>query len=159
MDLTPHIEAVRSDLESLADEQTLAGLGRLARAVEPALTLRLQDVLSEAALEISEQLSSGHAEVRVAARDARVVYVPEGPAPLETGSTPDEEDDEGDMVRITLRLSEALKTKIEDAAIKEGLSTNAWIVRTLTRSFARPRLEIEFGKGKRGSRLTGWAES
>jgi hypothetical protein len=158
MDLTPHLEAVRADLESLADEQTLAGLGRLARAVEPALQLRLQDVLSEAALEISEQLPAGHAEVRVAARDARVVYVPERPAPAEP-EAPDDEDDEGGTVRITLRLSETLKTKVEDAAIKEGLSTNAWIVRTLTRSFARPRLEIEFGKGKRGSRLTGWAES
>ncbi len=155
MDLTPHLEAVRADLESLADEQTLAGLARLSRVVEPSLQLRLLDVLGEAALELSGQLPGGHAEVRVAARDARLVYVPEGPA--REDATPDEQD-EGGTSRLTLRMPEALKNKVEAAAAKEGLSVNGWLVRTIARGVEGRRLEIEFGKSKRGSRVTGWAE-
>jgi predicted HicB family RNase H-like nuclease len=157
MDLTPHLEAIRADLEALADEQTLSGLGRLGRAVEPALQLRLQDVLGEAALELSEQLPSGHAEVRVAARDARLVYVAEGARPPEEPAA--EDDDEGGTVRLTLRMPETLKIKVEGAAAKEGLSVNSWLVRTISRGVEGRRIEIEFGgKNKRGSRVTGWAE-
>ena len=156
MDLTPHLEAVRADLESLADEQTQAGLERLARAVEPAMQLRLLDVLGEAALELSEQLPSGHAEVRVAARDARLVYVSETSSQRDVMET--EDDDEGATSRLTLRMPEALKTKVEQAAVKEGLSVNAWLVRTISHGFEGRRIEIEFGKSKRGSRVTGWAE-
>ncbi|MEX0984681.1 MAG: toxin-antitoxin system HicB family antitoxin [Actinomycetota bacterium] len=156
MDLTPHLEAVRADLESLADEQTLAGLARLSRAVEPSLQLRLLDVLCEAALELSGQLPGGHAEVRVAARDANLVFVPEGPAARED-ATPEEED-EGGTSRLTLRMPDALKNKVEAAAAKEGLSVNGWLVRTIARGVEGRRLEIEFGKSKRGSRVTGWAE-
>jgi hypothetical protein len=158
MDLTPHLEALRADLESLADEQTLAGLSRMTRAVEPSLQLRLQDVLSEAAMELSEQLPAGHAEVRVAARDARLVFVPEGPAPREEPDATEEED-EGGTVRLTLRMPEQLKVKVETAATKQGLSVNSWLVRTIARGVEGPRIEIEFGgKHKRGSRVTGWAE-
>jgi hypothetical protein len=155
MDLTPHLEALRSDLESLADEQTQATFTRLARAVEPALQLRLLDVLGEAALELSEQLPAGHAEVRVASRDARLVYVAEGrdeDAPAE--------DEEGATARITLRMPEGLKAKVEATANREGMSVNAWLVRTITRGVEGRRFELEIGKNKRGgSRVVGWAES
>jgi hypothetical protein len=156
MDLTPHLEAIRADLESLADEQTAAALERLVRAVEPALQLRMLDVLGEASLEISEQLPTGHAEVRVAGRDARVVYVGEAlPEP-----TAPSEDDEGGTARLTLRMPEGLKIKVEATAAREGLSVNAWLVRTITRGVDGKRFELEFGRSKRGgSKLTGWAES
>ena len=122
MDLTPHLEAVRADLESLADEQTQSALTRLSRAVEPALQLRLLDVLGEAALELSQQLPAGHAEVRVAARDASLVYVPEGPPE----DAPPAEEDEGGTVRLTLRMPESLKARVEESAAREGTSVNAY---------------------------------
>jgi hypothetical protein len=156
MDLTPHLEAVRADLESLADEQTQAGLARLARAVEPALQLRLLDVLGEAALELSQQLPAGHAEVRVAARDASIVYVPEGPP---ESATPTEED-EGGTARLTLRMPESLKVRVEESAAREGTSVNAWLVRVITRGVEGKRFELEIGRNRRGgSRVTGWAQS
>jgi hypothetical protein len=156
MDLTPHLEAVRADLEALADDQTRANLERLTRAVEPALQLRLLDVLGEASLELSQQLPDGHAEVRVAARDASLVYVPEGPA----ASTAPAEEDEGGTARLTLRMPESLKTKVEEAAAREGTSVNAWLVRTITRGVEGKRFELEIGRNRRGgSRVTGWAQS
>jgi hypothetical protein len=155
MDLTPHLEAIRSDLESLADDQTRAGLERLSRAVEPAMQLRLLDVLGEAALELSQQLPAGHAEVRIAARDAGLVYVTEGPAE----PAPSEED-EGDTVRLTLRMPAGLKTKVEEAAGRDGTSVNAWLVRVITRGVEGKRFELEIGRNRRGgSRVTGWAQS
>ena len=156
MDLTPHLEAVRADLESLADDQNRPSVERLSRAVEPALQLRMLDVLGEASLEISQQLPAGHAEVRVAARDASLVYVPEGPA--EPAATAEEE--EGGTVRLTLRMPEHLKTKVEQAAARDGASVNAWLVRAITRGVEGKRFELEIGRNRRGgSRVTGWAES
>ena len=37
--------------------------------------------------------------------------------------------DEGEMTRINLRLPEPLKAAIEQAAARERLSVNAWLVR------------------------------
>lgn len=42
--------------------------------------------------------------------------------------------DEGGTSRVTLRLPEQLKTRVEDAARREGLSLNAWLVRAVTRA-------------------------
>lgn len=155
MDLTPHLEALRADLEALADEQTRASLERLSRAVEPALQMRLLDVLGEAALELSQQLPDGHAEVRVAARDASLVYVPEDAA----ATPPPADGEEGGTARLTLRMPESLKIKVEEAAVRDGASVNAWIVRWITRGVDGRRFELEIGRPRRGgSRVTGWAE-
>ena len=39
------------------------------------------------------------------------------------------ESDEAVMARINVRMPEALKGRVEDAAEREGLSINAWLVR------------------------------
>jgi hypothetical protein len=43
----------------------------------------------------------------------------------------DDVDDDGEAARITLRLPLPLKDRIESAAAREGVSVNAWLVRTL----------------------------
>jgi hypothetical protein len=40
--------------------------------------------------------------------------------------------DEGGMARINLRLPDQLKARMEAAASREGLSVNAWLVRTVS---------------------------
>jgi hypothetical protein len=56
---------------------------------------------------------------------------------------------------VTLRLPEALKASVEAAAAREGISTNAWIVRALSRS-----LDARAAIGRRsGNRLQGFASS
>jgi predicted HicB family RNase H-like nuclease len=103
-------------------------------------------VLGEAALEISGQLPSGHVEVRLAGQEPSLVYVEhEAEGSVAAG-------EDAMSARITLRLPESLKTSIEAAAAREGLSVNAWLVRALARSVSSP--------GRRaGRRLTGYAES
>ena len=59
MQLEPHIEALQADLASLAglgDEAVAVAAERLSQALGPTLSLRLLEVLSEAALEVSSQL-------------------------------------------------------------------------------------------------------
>lgn len=153
MDLGPHIDAIRGDIESLAgvDESARAALERAQRPLESSLQVRLLDALGEVGLELSGQLPGGHVEVRVAGRDANLVYVGEQASP--EPATPD---DEGGTARITLRMPDALKNRVETAAEAEGISTNAWLVRAAGRALSRPG---EFKTHRTGNRFTGFARS
>jgi hypothetical protein len=107
-------------------------------------------------MELSEDLPGGHAEVRVAGRDARVVYV--GPPPSEPEA--DGADAvEGGTARITFRLPEALKAKIEAQAARENQSVNAWLVRAVAMAVEGRRFQLEIDRTRSGSRIKGFARS
>lgn len=150
MQLERFIDALEAELASLAaigDEESQAAAARLSGALRSAAGLRFLDVLSEAALELSAQLPSGHVEVRLAGQEPSLVFVesPEAAAPPAA--------DEGFSSRITLRLPEQLKGSIEAAAAREGVSVNAWLVRALGRSVSSPP------RRQSGNRLTGYGKS
>src|SRR5262249_9774830 len=118
MHLEPHTQALQAELASLAsigDEQVALAAERLSQGLAAALQIRLLELLSEAALEISAQLPNGHIDVRLAGQEPSLVYVAQESA----GGPPSGE--EGLTARITLRLPDSLKTSIEDAAGREGL--------------------------------------
>jgi hypothetical protein len=151
MQLSNHIEALLADLQaagSLGDEAVAQAAQRLSEALQSSARLRLLDLLSEATLEISDQLPSGHVEIRLAGQEPSLVYVEEResaePAPPDDGLT----------ARITLRLPEALKMAVDAAAAREGLSANTWLVRELKRAVHRGVAHKKFGSG-----LTGFAEN
>src|SRR3954470_9464075 len=78
MQVTPHVEALKADLAAIAgvgDDAVAAAAQRLSQALTASLGLRLLDVLQEAALEVSEQIPSGHVEVRLAGQEPLLVYV------------------------------------------------------------------------------------
>src|SRR5207245_1772740 len=115
MHTTTHIEGLQADLAAAAGVgggEAMRMAERLAQAIEPALRLRLLDVLSEAALELNAQLQSGHVDVRLAGRDVEMIYT-EGAA--EERPAPDDDQ----AARITLRLPESLKQRAESAATGE----------------------------------------
>ena len=129
MQLDSHIQAIQADLAAtagLGDEATAAAARRLSEALASTLHLRLLDLIGEAASEISAQLESGRVEVRLAGREPELVVVPEEAA--EGIQVAPGEEYAG---RITLRLPETIKAAIEAAAAQEGISTNAWLVKTL----------------------------
>jgi uncharacterized protein (DUF1778 family) len=148
MRITPYIEAVRDDLVAVAavgqrDAEEL--IQRLASALESSLRLRLLEAVAEAAQELSAQVRTGHVEVRLAGSDPMLAFVEEAEEP----SAP-----VGDELsaRITLRLPEGLKGRVEAAAAREGVSVNTWLVQAIARSVeSRPR-----GPGRR---LSGYARS
>jgi HicB family len=131
MQLDSHIQAIREDVANTArigDEATAEAAQRLSEALASTLHLRLLDLLGEAALEIGGQLVSGRIEVRLAGRDPELVVVMEE-TPDEAPVAPGEEL----SGRITLRLPETLKARVEAAAALEGVSTNAWLIRSIAR--------------------------
>ena len=143
METTRFVEAVRADLESAAavGGQTLVdAAGRLSAALDASMRLALLDALSEAAMELSRQLAAGRIEVRLAGRDVELTYVADAPAP------PAAEEDSS--ARITLRLPERLKADAEAAAARDGVSTNAWLVRAVTAAVGQRRV---------GNRLRGYS--
>ena len=151
MQLDPHAEALRAELASLAslgDEHVAAAGERLSQALGPALGLRLLEILSEAALEISAQLPAGHVEVRLAGQEPSLVYVESG------AEAPAPPADDAHSARITLRLPDSLKASVEAAAAREGVSVNTWIVKALGRGLAPTG-----GSPRVGSRLTGYGRS
>lgn len=151
MQLSNHIEALLADLQaagSLGDEAVARAAQRLSEALQSSARLRLLDLLSEATLEISDQLPSGHVEIRLAGQEPSLVYVEE------REGAEDAPPDDGLTARITLRLPEALKIAVDAAAAREGLSANTWLVRELKRAVHRGVAHKKFGSG-----LTGFAEN
>jgi hypothetical protein len=148
MQIAVHIESLQHDLAAVAavgDDEDTETVRRISVALEASLRLRLLDVVTEAAQELSSQLSSGHIEVRLAGGEPSLVFVEEAPAP---GPSVGED---AFTARITLRLPEALKASVEALAAREGQSVNAWIVQAIARSISpRP---------PRSGRLTGFARS
>jgi HicB family len=153
MQIDGYIQALREDLvrvASLGDETTSRAAELLSVAIEASLARRLQDVLAEAALELNAQLDAAHVEVRIAGRDPELVLV------REDGSV-SEPVDEAFSARITLRLPESLKQRIESAATREGASVNTWLVQALQRS-VESKSHRSISSGSR-NRLTGYGRS
>ena len=150
MQLQRFVDALKADLTAVAelgDEATADAATRLVVTLQASIGLRLLDALSEAALELTDKLPAGHVEVRLTGQDPELVYVGEDPEAPVAGT------EDGHTARITLRLPEALKTTVEAAAAREGVSVNTWIVRALSRvSSAAPAVQS-------GNRLTGFARS
>jgi len=150
MQIDGHIQALREDLArvaSLGDEATAHVAEILSGAIESSLARRVQDILAEAALELNTQLDSGHIEVRVAGREPELVYVRED-------DTVPEAADEAFSARITLRLPDSLKQRIESSAAREGASVNTWLVQALQRA-----VESRRPSSSSRNRLTGYGRS
>ena len=83
----------------------------------------------------------------VAGHDLQLVLV------REDGTAP-EQADEAFSARITLRLPESLKQRVESAAAREGASVNTWLVQALARA-----VESRRGTGGSRNRLTGYGQN
>jgi hypothetical protein len=175
MDLTPHVEALRQQLLVAAEpggETARELAGRLVAALDPAARMVLLEVLSTATDEITSEIAPGSVEVRLRGGDPEfVVNLPEpAPSPFSGDATAPVpaspvpaaavvDTDEGSTSRITLRLPEALKVRIEERAGADGVSVNSWLVRAVADavdhagSSAPPPRRTPSG----GQRVTGWA--
>lgn len=130
MQVDRYVEAVREDLARVAavgDESTARAADLLAVALESSLGRRLQEALAEAALELSAQLDHGSVELRVAGGDLELVHLDDA-EPASAAA------DEVFSARITLRLPERLKSRLDAAAASNGVSVNTWLVQALNRA-------------------------
>ena len=153
MQIDGYVQALREDLARVAavgDESTARAAELLAVALESALGRRLLEALGEAALELNGQLDDGRVEVRFAGGDPELVYVRDEEAPAA------EPADEAFTARITLRLPESLKARLEAAAARTGVSVNTWLVQALAPR-AASRAHPPAAASRR--RLTGYGRS
>ena len=166
MELDQHVNALREQLAVAAEaggEEARALAQRLAAALDAAARLTLLDALGAAAAEITRELAPGSVELRLRGRDPEfVVNRPAEPAADEelageAPPIPSAEQSEGALARINLRLPEQLKNRVEQAAEREGLSVNAWLVRAVAAVVERGGGGgRERGAPRGGQRYTGW---
>lgn len=174
MDLTPYVDNLRHELAVAAEsggEEARALAERLTAPLESAIRLTLLDTLSAAADEITRDLAPGSVDLRLRGGDPSFVVTPPPddqsfddvggssyPSPpssvaasAEDVRPPGPRDAAEDATsRINFRLPERLKLRIEDAATREGLSVNAWLVRA-----AAAGLEPD-DRGRRSERRGTW---
>jgi predicted HicB family RNase H-like nuclease len=149
MNLTIVLEGLQQDLQRLSelgDERSAQIAQRLSDALASSLRLKLFDLLSQVAVELSSKLPSGHIEVRLAGQEPELVFVD---APGDAGGMSSEEL----SARISLRLPESLKGSVERSAEREGISVNAWLVRAIARAAESRPVHVS------GKRLSGYAQS
>jgi len=184
MDITPYVESLRQDLAAAAEAggpEAKQAAERLAMALDPAVRLALMDALSQAAAEITAELPQGTIDVRLKGREPQfVVDVPglplQPPAPPTPPAAPgdeaegEEDEDEGAVARITLRIPESVKYKAEELAAKGGHSLNSWLVNVIRAATRDRSINVDvdlssipffegqgFRPGRRGQRrMTGW---
>lgn len=159
---TQHVHDQLRAAAALGDERTQQIASGLANAADTAVRLALVSAVSAAADEITAALAEadtpGSPSVRVSldGDDLRVSV-----ATLPTTQEQVGPADDGDATaRISLRLSDALKTEIEVAAAESDVSVNTWLVRAARAALAGPRSRHPWGDPwppRRGShRVTGW---
>jgi hypothetical protein len=179
MNLRPYIEDVRRQLANSAEaggDDARAAVERLVAPLDAALRLALLDALAAAAQEITSELAPGSVELRLRGRDPEFAVV----SPLMGGSEEDsgkvaeeeglagwpgtaaghalEAGQYGPMSRINLRMPEHLKSRVEEAAARERLSVNSWLVRAAATVLERTGPDRREQRAARGSqRYKGWA--
>ncbi|GAA1920835.1 hypothetical protein GCM10009837_52520 [Streptomyces durmitorensis] len=175
MDLTPYVDNLRRELAVAAeaggdDARELAE--RLTAPLESATRLTMLNVLSAAMDEITRELAPGSVDVRLRGLDPDfVVVLPQhedhtepldAPAQAQAAPAPGPapaDADEGGTARVNLRLPAHLKARAEEAANREGLSVNAWLIRAVsaavdTRGATTPRSPAK--ARAIGQSFTGW---
>jgi hypothetical protein len=131
MHLDDYVRQVHDQLAAtaaLGDERTQQIAGTLTAASAPAVRLAILAALSEAADEITAALldspGTPAVSVRLDGDDVRVDVTSSDPEPSAART------DDGDAsARISLRLSESLKSDVEAAAGRDGVSVNTWLLR------------------------------
>jgi hypothetical protein len=175
MDLTPHVDNLRHELAvaaAAAGDDARALAERLTAPLESAARLTLLNVLSDAMSELTRELAPGSVDVRLRGLDPEFVMTPSPTQEPyeeadERGSAPDDapppappaasHEDEGSTARINFRLPAHLKTRVEDAAGREGLSVNAWLVRAVATALEPGGRSRPTGRARRGRQgYTGW---
>ncbi|MFH8572629.1 hypothetical protein [Streptomyces sp. NPDC017993] len=172
MDLTPYVDNLRHELAVAADaggDEARALAERLTAPLESAARLTLLSALSAAMGEVTRDLAPGSVDVRLRGLDPEFVVTPapgqeafeEADERTDVSALPpvlSADDDKGGTARINFRLPAHLKTRVEEAAGREGLSVNAWLVRAVAAAMEQPgeRARPASRRSRGGQGFTGW---
>lgn len=167
MRLNDYVEQVGEQLRAaaaLGDDRTQQIADALAGTAASAVRLAILAAASAVSAEISAALfdvegaAGTGVSVQLDSDELRVVVTPPADAPAAAAASSDDGDT---TARISLRLSEALKVCVEEAAGLAGLSINAWLIRAIAAAAqGGGGRQTKAGRppsgGKGGHRITGW---
>ncbi|MEV7560638.1 toxin-antitoxin system HicB family antitoxin [Streptomyces sp. NPDC089795] len=173
MDLTPYVASLRNELAVAAEaggEDARALAERITAPLESATRLILLSALSDAMGEVTRELAPGSVDVRLRGLEPEFVvtappqeepFAAQGFEEMHTPSAvpPLPEGEDSGTARINLRLPGHVKTRAEQAAAREGLSLNAWIVRAVSGALepgGRPGDGAAPRRSGGGKSFTGW---
>jgi hypothetical protein len=174
MDLTPYVSKLSADLAVAAEaggEDARALAERLTAPLDSAVRLMLLEALSSAADEITLELAPGSVELRLRGSEPSFVVTPaptddsfvdSAPAAPATPAAsvappPAVDADDSAMARINVRLPEQLKARIEEAAARDKISSNVWLVRAAAAALDSTLADRPVNQGRIGSQqFTGW---
>jgi len=164
MELSDFAGKLRGELASItrfAGEDVARAAELLTEVLDSSVRLVLLDVLSAAAAEITARLDDTVVEVRLADGEPAFVVTTAPPErEYDQPATAAATEGEPGTARLTLRLSESLKARVEAAAARDGTSVNTWLVHAAARSLETPaRGRQATGRWGPGQRITGYARS
>jgi hypothetical protein len=160
MELSQYVEGLRRDLSTLtrfAPDEVVRLAEQLAEALDSSVRLTLLEVLTAAAAEITDRLDSAVIDVRLSGGEPQFVVMTyerqQPPAP-----DPSPAAEEG-TARVTLRLPEALKARVEASAGAAGVSVNTWLVQATARAVEQPGAGAQARRVASVNQITGFARS
>jgi len=161
MDLGQHVNDLQRQLVESAEngtEETRVVAERLVAGLDAAARLVLLDVLSAAAGEITRDLAPGSVELRLRGREVEfVVAQPGGDSDTDEEPAAHVDLDDVSTSRTTLRLPDALKAKVDEAASADGLSVNTWLVRAVAAALQAMLRRYAQRTLRTGDNFAGWA--
>ena len=161
MELGHYVTDLQRQLVDAAEngnDDARASAERLAAGLDATTRLVLLDVLSAACAEITRDLAPGSVDMRLRGRDVDFV-VTQPAADGDSDAAPGASVDLNDVStsRTTLRLPDALKTRVDDAAAADGLSVNTWLVRAIADALQPKQRRTTQKTLRTGDTFTGWA--
>ena len=130
---------------------------RLAAGLDSATRLVLLDALSAAAGEITRDLAPGSVDVRLRGREIEFVVTSANTEPDDDDAVATPVDiDDASTSRTTLRLPDALKARVDDAAAADGLSVNTWLVRAIAAALEPKQRRAAQKTLRTGDSFAGW---
>jgi hypothetical protein len=139
-------------------DDTRATAERLAAGLDAATRLVLLDALSTAAAEITRDLAPGSVDVRLRGREVEFVDAASpGDSDADDMPAASVDLDDASTSRTTLRLPDALKVRVDEAAAADGLSVNTWLVRAIAAALQPTQRRSAQRTLRTGENFAGWA--
>ena len=139
-------------------EDTRAVAERLVGGLDAAARLVLLDALSAACGEITRDLAPGSVDLRLRGREIEfVVTQPTIESDADEQPTAAVDLDDTSTSRTTLRLPDALKARVDEAASADGMSVNTWLVRAIAAALQPKQRRSAQRTLRTGDNFAGWA--
>jgi len=161
MELGQYVNDLQRQLVDAAEngaEDTRVVAQRLAAGLEAATRLVLLDALAAAAGEITRDLAPGSVDLRLRGREIEfVVTQPITEADTDERPAATVDLDDASTSRTTLRLPDALKARVDEAAAADGMSVNTWLVRAIAAALQPKQRRSAQRTLRSGDNFAGWA--